>query len=284
MSRSQSEQPLVWALRAAAALAGSVLLVVTAFVVQEALPAWRAAGFMRFFRDSSWYPLEGSFGLLPMLAGTLFVTAGAVVLAAPLGVASAIFLHHHAPVHVARFYRRLIELLGGVPSVVFGFWGLVVLVPIIGRFQPPGTSLLAGILIVALMILPTIALMVDAAIAKVPEEYLLGAAALGLTRWATTMRVVLPAARSGISTGVLLGTARAIGETMAVIMVCGNVVEVPRSLFAPLRTLTANIALEMSYAMGEHRSALFVSGLLLMSMVALLVGAAELLSRGRLHG
>ncbi|MGR9108666.1 MAG: PstC family ABC transporter permease, partial [Gammaproteobacteria bacterium] len=163
---------------------------------------------------------------------------------------------------------------------VYGLWGLTTVASWIGRLSPPGTSLLAGIFILALMILPTIALTSEAALAAVPGDYLRGAAALGLSRWATIRRVALPAAGSAIASGVLLAAARAMGETMAVLMVCGNVAQYPRSLFDSVRTLTANIALEMAYAMDYHRAALFVSGLLLMLLVLLMVGAAELL-RGR---
>jgi phosphate transport system permease protein len=167
--------------------------------------------------------------------------------------------------------------------VVYGFWGLVVLVPIIGRIHPPGPSLLTGTLILTLMILPTITLVADASLASVPPEYLRGCAAVGLGRWATVRGVVFPAALSGLVTGVILGTGRAIGETMAVLMVCGNVVQTPKSVFEPVRTLTANIALEMAYAVGNHRAALFVSGLVLMAMIVALVMAAELLNRRHIY-
>ncbi|QMS86381.1 phosphate ABC transporter permease subunit PstC (plasmid) [Nostoc edaphicum CCNP1411] len=221
---------------------------------------------------------------MPMLWGSLLVTLGSVLLAAPLGIGSAIFCQYYAPPLVGGFYRQLIELLAGIPSVVYGFWGLVVLVPLIGKLQPPGASLLAGIAILTLMILPTIALTAQASFSEVPNEYLQGAAALGISRWATIRSVVLTAAKSGIFTGLILGTGRAIGETMAVLMVCGNVVQIPTSLFDPLRTLTANIALEMAYATGNHRSALFVSGLLLMVAIAALVGVAEVISRKSIYG
>jgi phosphate transport system permease protein len=206
------------------------------------------------------------------------------LLATPLGILSAVFCHYYAPPMVARPYRRLIELLAGIPSVVYGFWGLVVLVPLIGEIHPPGPSLFAGILILAIMIFPTIALMADASLANVPQHYLRGAAALGLPRWATIQGIVLPTAKSGLFTGVILETGRAIGETMAILMVCGNVVQTPSSIFDPIRTLTANIALEMAYALGDHRAALFVSGLVLMAMIVALAITAEWISRGRIYG
>ena len=283
LSRSRSDRILLWSLCGAAAIAGAIVLFIVGFVVWESLPALRRIGVLRFATDSSWYPTEGQYNLLPMIMGTVLVTLGVVIIATPLGILSAIFCTHYAPPLIATPYRRLIELLAGIPSVVYGFWGLVVLVPLIARIQPPGASLLAGIIILGLMILPTITLMAAAAIVSVPGEYHQGAAALGFDRWATLRRVILPAARSGIFTGVFLGIARAIGETMAVLMVCGNVVRTPTGLFEPMRALTANIALEMAYAMDNHRAALFVSGLVLIIMVVMLVSAAEITSRGRIH-
>lgn len=279
---------LVWLLHGCAALAGAIVLFIVAFLVMESAPAFRHVGLARFITDKSWHPsaeaAQGQFNLVPMLVGTLLATTGAVLLATPLGIGSALFCHFYAPSFLAQPYRRMIELLAGIPSVVYGLWGLVVLVPLIAAWHPPGPSLLAGILILATMILPTIALVADASIGNVPRAYLRGAAALGLSRWGTIRGVVLPAARSGLVTGGILGVGRAIGETMALLMVCGNVVKTPRSLFEPIRTLTANIALEMAYALDDHRSALFVSGLLLMVMIVLLVAVAEVVSKGHVYG
>lgn len=266
-----------------ALLAAAIVLVIMLFLLWETLPILQTIGLTRFFNDPDWHPTSEEFNLLPMLWGTLLVTVGAVLIATPLGICSAIFCHYYAPPALASLYRRLIELLTGIPSVVYGFWGLVVLVPIIGRIHPPGASLLTGILILTLMILPTITLLADASLANVPPEYERGCAAVGLGRWATVRGVVLPAASSGLLTGVILGTGRAIGETMAVLMVCGNVVQIPANVFEPVRTLTANIALEMAYAVGNHRAALFVSGLVLMAMVVSLVIAAEVLNKRQIY-
>jgi len=288
LSRSGNDTLLIWTLRCSAAIAGAILLLIALFLVNESLQALGHVGIARFFSDASWHPAsdasQGTFNLAPMLWGTLFATFGSVLMATPLGIGSAVFCHYYAPPIIARPYRRLIELLAGVPSVVYGFWGLVVLVPLIRQLNPPGPSLLAGIIILTIMILPTVALMADAALANVPPHYLRGAAALGLSRWGTIRGIVFPAARSGLFTGVILETGRAIGETMAVLMVCGNVVQTPSRIFDPIRTLTANIALEMSYAMGDHRSALFVSGLILLGLIAALVSVAEILSKGRVYG
>ena len=262
-------------LRGMAIVSGAIVLLIIVFLIWETLPILQNIGLTRFFTDPSWHPTSDEFNLTPMLSGTLLVMSGAVLIATPVGILSAVFCHYYAPPVLAKLYRRLIELLAGIPSVVYGFWGLVVLVPIIGRIHPPGPSLLAGTLILTLMILPTIALVADASLANVPPDYLRGAAALGLGRWAMVRGVVFPAAKSGLLTGIILETGRAIGETMAVLMVCGNVVQTPKSLFEPVRTLTANIALEMAYAVGNHRAALFVSGLVLMGMIVALVIAAE---------
>jgi phosphate transport system permease protein len=283
LSPLQSETIFVGVLRGLALLSGLIVLVILFFLLQESLPFLNTIGISRFFKDPAWHPVSGEYYLLPMLWGSLLVTAGSVLLATPLGILSAVFCQYYAPPAIAQVYRRLIELLAGIPSVVYGFWGLVVLVPLIGRLHPPGPSLLAGILILSIMILPTIALVADASFTAVPLEYLRGAAALGLGRWATVCGVVLPAAKAGLMTGIILETGRALGETMAVLMVCGNVVQVPESLFAPMRTLTANIALEIAYAVGDHRAALFVSGLVLMGLVVILVAIAEVIHQGQLY-
>ncbi|NET65490.1 MAG: phosphate ABC transporter permease subunit PstC [Moorea sp. SIO1G6] len=279
----RSDTLLISILQGCAVVAGAIVVLILVFLITEALPVLGEVGLLPFFTDPSWHPAETLYNFTPMLWGTLFLTAGAMLVATPLGILSAVFCQYYAPPPIAGLYRRLIELLAGMPSVVYGFWGLVELVPLIGRFQPPGASLLAGIAILTLMILPTIALTAEASFAKVPPEYLQGAAALGLSRWATVRGVVFPAAKSGLFTGLILGTGRAIGETMAVLMVCGNVVQIPKSLFEPMRTLTANIALEMAYAMGNHRSALFVSGLLLMAIILVLVAIAEMISNGGIY-
>lgn len=273
--------PIVLAsIRLAAGASAVVVVLVAGFVLLESVGALRAFGVVAFLSDAGWQPTEGHVGLGPMVAATVLLALGATALATPLGLLSALFATHYAPAPLASLQRRIVELLAGVPSVVFGFWGLVVLVPLVQRLEPPGASLLSGILVLAVMILPLVALFADAAISDVPADQLRAAAALGLDRGATLRRVVLPAARGGIATGVLLAAARAVGETMAVLMVCGNVVRMPESVFDPVRALTANIALEMAYATGAHRSALFATGLLLLAVVAALVLGAERL-RGR---
>lgn len=273
------DRALIWSLRLAAVVAGALVLLIVAFLAREAAPALAAVGPVRFFTDDSWHPTSGAFGMAPMIAGSFLVTAGAVLIAGPCGVLAAVFSHFYAPRWMVRPFRTAVELLAGIPSVVYGFWALLVLVPALNGWQPPGASLLAGILVLAVMIVPTTALVADAGFAAVPRSLVDGARALGHGTWGTLRLAVLPAARGSLVTGLLLQTGRALGETMAVLMVCGNIVQMPKSLFDPVRTLTANIALEMAYAMGEHRSALFVSGLLLMVVVSVLVLAASLAER-----
>lgn len=287
MSRRTPDGLLLWSLRGAGVLSGAIVLLIALFLLAGSWPVLRDVGLARLFTDPAWHPAAGArtgdFNLFPMVVGSLAVTTGALLLAVPVGVASALFSRFYAPAAIGAAYRRILELLAGIPSVVFGFWGLVVLTPIIRRWQPPGQSLLAGILVLSLMILPTVALLTESALRGVPRKYLDGAAALGLTRWGTIVGVALPAAWSGIATAVLLATARAMGETMAVLMVMGNLVQIPESVFDPARALTANIALELGYAMDLHRSALFAGGLLLLALASALVGLGMRWGGGTSH-
>jgi phosphate transport system permease protein len=277
MSR-RADRLLSVALRVLAWPALLIVVLIVAFVAWGARPALSEIGFARFFNDRSWHPAEGPengrFNLLPMLLGTLLTSAGALLLAGVFGVAVAIFSCFFAPPALKGLFDRLLEVMAGIPSVVYGLWALLALVPLIRAVGPPGQSLLAGILVLAIMILPTIALLTKSALAAVPNVLLQGAAALGLSRWATIWSVILPAARGGIRGALLLAFGRALGETMALLMVTGNVVAMPTSLFQPIRTLSANIALELGYALEFHRSALFVGGLVLIVAVACLVLAA----------
>lgn len=249
----------------------AIVLLILGFLLRESWPALRTIGVARFFMDESWHPVSGQFNLVPMIAATIVTSLGAIVLAAPLGIASAVFVQFYAPGVWAVWHRRLVELLAGIPSVVYGLWGLVVLAPLVASLGGSGQNLLSASIILGLMILPTIALLTDTAIGSVPPAWIQGAAALGLGRSAIVGRVVLPAAGRGIGAAMVLAITRALGETMAVLMVAGNVVQMPTSLLSPGRTLNANIALELGYASADHRSVLFVSGLILMLIVGALV-------------
>lgn len=249
-------------LMTAAALSSAGVFLIAFFVLLEGWPLLPA------LLGGTWSPEEGRFGVLPMLLGSLAVTAVAVLLAAPVGIGLALFLTEVAPPALAAAVRPALQGLAGVPSVVYGFVGISLLVPAIRRgLGGPGFSLLAGGVVLAVMILPTIAAVAEDALRAVPAAYREGAAALGATPWQTVRRVLLPAARSGLTAAVVLGLGRALGETMAVLMVTGNAASPPRSLLDPVRTLTGNIALEMAYAAGAHRQALFATGALLLGLV-----------------
>ncbi len=265
-------------------LVALLLILIVAFLASEAWPVIQGDSWARFFNSDGWYPLENKFGLLPMLWATLAVSVGAVVLAFPLGLGSAIFIEYYAPRVIGKPFSSVVTLLAGVPSVVFGLWGLTELVPLINNVHPPGASLLTAILVLTLMILPTISLTSRSALSSLPAHLLQNSAALALSKKSMIVGVLVPTASKGIVGGVLLALVRALGETMAVLMVAGNVVQTPSGLFDPVRVLTANIALEMAYATGEHRAALFASGLLLMVLVICVVWMTSRLSSGEVNG
>jgi len=256
------------------------LALITIFIFKEGLPLIVKVGLGRFIFGSDWSPSRGSFGILSMIIGSLWVTAGALIFGVPLGVAVAIFTAEFAPPALAAAVRPLIQLLAGIPSVIYGFVGLTLLIPRIQRYLGgPGPSALAGAMVLAIMILPTIVSISEDSIRAVPREYRDGALALGATQWQTIWRVVLPAARSGILTSVILGMGRAIGETMAVIMVVGNALALPLSPLQSVTTLTSNIGLEMAYATGDHRRALFAIGVVLFVIIMALSISANLVGR-----
>ncbi|CCO07036.1 phosphate ABC transporter permease subunit PstC [Desulforamulus hydrothermalis] len=244
---------------------------ITYFIFVDGLPVMQKYGLTNFIASSDWHPLDKQFGLLPMIAGSFLVTLGALAIGVPLSIGCAIFLAEIAPKQVTGVIRPAIELLAGIPSVVYGFYGLVILVPLIRElFGGRGFSILAGSVVLAIMILPTVVNISEDAIRAVPREYKEGSLALGATHWQTIKKVIIPSARSGILTAVVLGMGRAIGETMAVIMVVGNVASLPESILDPVRTLTGNIAIEMGYAAGEHAQALFATGIVLFVIIMIL--------------
>ena len=254
-----------------AAISIFVVLLITVFVCIEGFPIIKKYGLLNFILGRKWYPLDGVFGIFPMIIGSIYVTCGALLFGVPLGVGCAIFLAEIAPQKIAKILRPGIELLAGIPSVVYGFYGLVVIVPLIKKyFGGSGFSVLAASVILTVMILPTIVNISEDAIRAVPAEYKEGSLALGATHWQTIKRVILPTARSGIMTAIVLGMGRAIGETMAVILVTGNVAKIPGSFLDPVRTLTSNIAIEMPYSAGEHTQALFATGIVLFVLIMFL--------------
>jgi phosphate transport system permease protein len=217
-----------------------------------------------------------------MIVGSFWVTLGALLLGIPLGLACAVFLSEWTPPLAATFLRPAIQLLAAIPSVIYGFWGLVVLVPLVRNYLGgPGLSILSGSLILGFMILPTIISISEDSLRALPPTYKAGGLALGATHWQTIWRVLVPAARSGVVASIILGMGRAIGETMAMIMILGNAVKMPTSFLDSARTLTTNIGIEMGYASGDHRQALFATGIVLFFIIMILNSLAIFLSRRR---
>ncbi len=259
----------------------AALALITVFIVREGAPLIYKVGLGNFL-SGDWHPTAGRYGIAYMIVGSALVTLGALALGVPLGIACAIVLGEMAPRRVRLVLKPSIEILAGIPSVVYGFMGIALVLPWIREhLGGPGASGLAGAIILGVMILPTIIAISLDALQAVPRSYREGSLAMGATEWQTIWRVVLPAARSGIVAGVILGIGRAVGETMAVVMVTGNAVQLPHSPLDPLRTLTANLALEMAYAAEDHRSALFATGIVLFLVVIVLNSVAGLV-RSRL--
>jgi phosphate transport system permease protein len=258
----------------------AILALITFFIFREGSPVVAKEGFGEFF-STEWAPTRGSYGILLMIVGSGIVTLGALILGVPFGIACAIVLAEMAPRRLRAVLKPAIEILAGIPSVVYGFMGIVVLLPWIREnIGGAGASALAASIILGIMILPTVIGISIDALQAVPRSYREASLALGGTQWQTIRRVVLPAARSGIVAAVILGMGRAVGETMAVIMVAGNSVQMPGSPLDSVRTLTANIALEMGYASGDHRGALFATGIVLFIIIMILNSIANL-ARGR---
>ena len=258
------------------------LALITVFIFMEGFPLILSAGLQNFIFSSHWAPTKGHFGILAMIISSVLVTLGAMVIGVPLGLSCAIVLAEFSPKRLKMVLKPTLELLAGIPSVVYGFLGVIWLVPLIRNYLGgPGLSLLAASIILGIMILPTVISISIDALTAVPDLYRDGSLALGATRWQTVRRVVLPAASSGIITAIILGMGRAIGETMAVIMVAGNALQIPTSVLDPVRTLTSNIALELGYAAGRHREALFATGIVLFVIIMVLNLSATLITRRR---
>jgi phosphate transport system permease protein len=260
----------------------SILALIAIFIFGEGLPLIWKIGPKAFLLGERWIPSQESFGILPMIVGSFWVTTGALLLGIPLGLACAIFLCEWTPPFIGMFLRPAIQLLAAIPSVIYGFWGLVVLVPLVRNYLGgPGLSILSGSLILGFMILPTIISISEDSLKALPPSYKAGGLALGATHWQTIWRVLIPAARSGIVASIILGMGRAIGETMAMIMILGNAVKMPTSFLDSARTLTTNIGIEMGYASGDHRQALFATGVVLFFIIMILNSLAIVLSRRR---
>jgi len=258
----------------------SALALITIFIIMQGAPVFAEVGFFNFVFGTEWAPSRGEYGIFPMIIGTVAVTLGAVVIGVPIGVCSAVFLAEFAPKLMSTIFRPAIQLLAGIPSVVYGFWGLIFIVPLVRDYiGGPGLSILTGSIILGIMILPTIISITEVSILALPKQYKEGSLALGMTHWQAIYSIMLPAAKSGIVAAVILGIGRAVGETMAVIMVLGNAVAIPESILDPARTLTTNIGIEMGYASGEHQQALFATGIVLFVLIMILNSLAQYVTR-----
>ena len=252
------------------------------FLFANGIPAMREIGFINFLFGRVWAPSRGYYGILPFILGSIYVTAGAIIVGVPIGIISAVFMSRFCSSKLYRLIKPAINLLAGIPSVVYGFFGLVVLVPLIMRLpfeMRSGQTMLTASLLLGIMILPTIVAVSESALRAVPESYYEGALALGASHERSVYFCVLPAAKSGIFAAAILGIGRAIGETMAVIMVAGNQPRMPQGLLAGVRTMTANIGLEMSYATGLHRDALIATGVVLFVFILIINSSFSLLKR-----
>lgn len=253
---------IVFALTASVSILSVVLICIFLFV--NGIPAMGKIGIIKFLTGTIWRPSNKIFGILPMIMGSFYVTLGAVVVGVPIGILTAIFMAKFCPPKLYKVLKPCINLMAGIPSVVYGFFGLSVIVPATREFfGGDGNSMLTASLLLGIMILPTIIGVSETAIRAVPEKYYEGALALGATHERSVFFTVIPAAKSGILAGVILGIGRAVGETMAVIMVAGNQPRMPRGILAGVRTLTANIVQEMGYAQGLHREVLIATGVVL---------------------
>lgn len=250
------------------------LLLIIGFVFYKGLTPFVSKGysFSEFFFGTKWIPSSDKFGILPMVLASIFGTLGSLVLGVPIGILTAIFIAEIAPKRIGKIISGAVELLAGIPSVLYGVFGLAVIVPwIMNTFNlPKGQSLLAIIIVLSIMMLPTIVTVSETAIRAVPKSYKEGSLALGASHIETTFKVVVPAAKSGILAAVVLGIGRAIGETMAIILVAGNSPIIPTSIMDSVRPLTTNIALEMGYAFGTHQEMLFATGVILFLFILLL--------------
>ena len=266
------------------AACASVLAValICLFLFVNGIPAMREIGVFKFLLGTMWKPGNNIYGILPMIMGSIYVTAGAILIGVPIGILTSVFMASYCPKKVYRFFKSAIDLLAGIPSVVYGFFGLMMLVPLIRDLfhKGNGSSILSASILLGIMILPTIIGVTESAIRAVPSNYYEGSLALGATKERSLFFVVLPAAKSGLIAGVVLGIGRAIGETMAVVMVAGNQASMPAGILRGVRTMTSNIVLEMGYAADLHREALIATGVVLFVFILIINFCVARLNKG----
>ncbi len=262
-----------WLFALCACMSIVAVALICVFLFANGIPAMKEIGLFQFLLGTDWAPKNqpASYGILPMIVGSLCVTAGAVIIGLPIGLLTAIYLSRFCPEKLHKVLEPLVQLMAGIPSIIYGFFGLVVMVPLARKLHGcTGVSMLTAAVLLGIMILPTIINLSESALNAVPNSYYEGALALGSTHEHATFFAVLPAAKSGILAAAVLGIGRAIGETMAVIMVAGNQARIPTSILRGVRTMTANIVLEMGYATGLHRQALIATGVVLFVFILII--------------
>lgn len=256
------------------------VILICVFLFANGLPAIGKIGVKEFLLGKVWRPSNNLYGIYPMILGSIYVTAGAIIVGVPIGILTSVFMAKFCPKPIYKIVKPAVDLLAGIPSVVYGFFGIVVLVPFVrDNFEGTGNSIFTASILLGIMILPTIIGVAESAIKAVPNSYYEGALALGATHERSVFKAVLPAAKSGIFAGIILGIGRAIGETMAVIMIAGNQARVPDSMFEGVRTLTANIVMEMGYATDLHRESLIATGVVLFVFILIINISFSLIKR-----
>ena len=254
------------------------VIIICVFLFLNGMPAFKEIGVINFLLGKEWFPMEGIFGIFPMIVASIYVTAGAIIIGVPIGLFCAMYLVMFADKRLYKLIKPGINLMAGIPSIVYGFFGLMVIVAIF-NMMGINKSILTASLLLGIMILPTIITVVESSLRQVPESYYKGALALGATQERSAFMVMLPAAKSGILAGIALGIGRAVGETMAVVMIAGNQPLVPGSIFDGVRTLTSNIVLEMGYASGLHQQSLIATAVVLFVFILLINLSFSLLKR-----
>ena len=277
MVRNLKEKEMEIVFLAAACASIIAVALICVFLFQSGLPAMKEIGLADFLFGTEWRPGNNMFGIFPMIVGSIYVTAGAIIIGVPIGLFMAVYLAMYCPAKVYKVLKPAVDLLAGIPSIVYGFFGMVVIVPSVRWFfnevidlNGKGDSILTASIVLGIMILPTIIGAAEPAIRAVPKMYYEGALALGADHERSTFAVVFPAAQSGILASVILGIGRAIGETMAVVMIAGNQPRMPQSILKGVRTMTANIVMEMGYAADLHREALIATGVVLFVFILII--------------
>lgn len=269
MRFKEAAMRIVFFTAACASVAAVVLICI--FLFANGIPAMSKIGFFNFLAGTSWKPMNDVYGIFPMIMGSIYVTAGAVIIGVPIGILCAVFMAKFCPPKLYKIMKPAVDLLAGIPSIVYGFFGLIVIVPVMQTISGEnGKSILTASVLLGIMILPTVTGVSESAIRSVPDSYYEGALALGATHERSVFFALLPAARSGITAAMVLGIGRAIGETMAVVMVAGNQAILPKGITSGVRTLTSNIVLEMGYAADLHREALIATAVVLFVFILII--------------